>query len=108
MPIVSASDTALTPAASARSAAASTTPGATGPSYGQPNAVASVTSMRTPSGSVAAIVSSSVRPASAVRPALCTLCVSDTLTTNCRRSIPASSARWAPRALRTSAQRSTS
>ena len=105
--MVSASETAATPAASARSAAASTIAGATGPSYGQPNAVASVASMRTPAGSVALIDSSSANPASAERPALRALWASDTLTTNCRRSIPASRARWAPRALSTRAQRAT-
>ena len=44
VPMVSASDTPAAPAASTRSAIASTSPVATGPSYGHPNAVASVTS----------------------------------------------------------------
>ena len=88
--------------------AASTSAGATGPAYGHPNAVASVTSIAAPSGSPAVIASISASAASGVRPALWRLCASETLTTNCSRSIPAARARCAPRALSTSAHRSTS
>ena len=106
-PIVSARPIDDAPASAERRAASTTAAGAIGPSYGHPNDVDNVISI-TASSSPEANEANSVSASSVDAPALCRLWVSLTDTTYCRWSIPAASARSAPRRLSTSPQRTTS
>src|SRR4051812_12879367 len=108
VPIVSPRHSWSAPAVTAAPVTSTVRAIGVGPSNGQSQAVATMTSSEPPAPCASSAISPTAATASAVdRPALARLCESDAETTYSRCAMPASTARTAPRGLATRAEKCT-